>query len=140
MQLYNRVTDKLFIQNYGDTLNMEWSDYEDFERKWGSGNNTDAYSKRYSVWYAYDGVGYLLSQGLIDLEMAYHLNGTAALYQWEKYGDIIHHQRQEFNIPELAVWFEYLVEELKKKRESLGYSGQVPENYGRLFEDKSTQA
>ena len=118
---------------------MEWTDYDDFERKWGSGNNTDAYSKRYSVWYAYDGIGYLLSQSLIDLDMAYHLNGTAALVQWEKYGKIILHQREAFNIPELAVWFEYLVDEIKKKRVSLGFTGDVPEDFGRLFVDRSTQ-
>jgi hypothetical protein len=133
MQLYNHVTSKEFVQNFGDTLNMEWEDYEDFERKWGSGNNTEAYAKRYTVWYAYDGIGYLLKHNLIDIDIAYHLNGTAALYQWSKYESIIKYQREVFNIPELALWFEYLVQEIRKRRIKLGHSEQVPESYGRLF-------
>ena len=133
MQLYNHVTSKEFVKSFGDTLNMDWEDYEDFERKWGSGNNTEAYAKRYSVWYAYEGIGYLLSQRLIDIDIAYHLNGTAALYQWDKYESIIKYQREAFNIPELGLWFEYLVEEIRKRRKQLGHSDEVPESYGRLF-------
>ena len=137
MQLYNHVTSKEFVQNFGDTLNMEWEDYDDFERKWGSGNNTDAYAKRYTVWYAYDGIGYLLKHGLIDIDIAYHLNDSAALWQWEKFGQIIKHQREVYNIPELCLWFEYLVEELRKRRKQLGHSDKVPESFGRLFNNNS---
>jgi hypothetical protein len=30
LQLYNHVTSKELVQNFGDTLIMEWDDYEEY--------------------------------------------------------------------------------------------------------------
>lgn len=33
-----------------EVINMEWTDYDDFERKYGSDYNPDNYAKRMVVW------------------------------------------------------------------------------------------
>ncbi len=43
-----------------ELLNMEWSDYDDFERKYGSDYNLDNVAKRHLFWIYFDALGCLL--------------------------------------------------------------------------------
>ena len=46
-----------------DTMYMEWDDYADFERKYGSDNNPKAYAQRLTLWNTYNNSGVLLKTG-----------------------------------------------------------------------------
>jgi hypothetical protein len=52
----------------GELLNMEWSNYDEFEKKYGSDNNLDNYAKRMHVFYDYTAIGNLMKDGLVDAE------------------------------------------------------------------------
>ena len=112
---------------------MEWKDYDDFERKYGSDNNPEAFAIRYSFWYRLNGVGLLVRDGLIDVDRVYDLMNEYILFQWEKWGSIIVRMREHYNLPKHMEGFEYIANEMKKTRINRGYSPEVPEDYSRYF-------
>jgi hypothetical protein len=48
MQLYQDLLSENNMRSLLELLNMEWDDYDDFERKLGSDNNPDSFVKRTS--------------------------------------------------------------------------------------------
>ena len=119
-----------------DLLESQWDDLEDFYRKYDSSVNKEHFVKRFGSWFALDQVGFLLSRGLIDRELTYALmGGYYASWQWQKYESIIRHQREYQNMPELAVWFEYLANEMNKMNEQRGHSTVLRDDPG-IYPDK----
>jgi len=45
------------FKRYGELMNMEWRDYDDFERKYGSDFNMDNFAKRSTAWTTYSTFG-----------------------------------------------------------------------------------
>ncbi len=58
---------------YGELMNMEWADYDDFERKYGSDNNLDNFAIRNHIMSKFSTLGYMLKKGLIDRESLFEL-------------------------------------------------------------------
>ena len=54
------------MKRYGELMNMEWRDYGDFERKYGSDYNLDNYAKRTTIIMYYTMLGACLREKLID--------------------------------------------------------------------------
>ena len=52
-----------------ELLEMEWDDFDDFQRKYDSSVNRDNYAKRYMFWGLFDRMGTELHQGNVDAEM-----------------------------------------------------------------------
>src|SRR5512136_1998725 len=70
LQFVTSITSQLLSEEgqrrYGELLNMEWRDYDDFEKKYGSDNNLDNYAKRFCVWYIFNTLGMLVREKLIE--------------------------------------------------------------------------
>ena len=49
MSLHNTMNSMEGMSRFLDTMNMEWDDYADFERKYGSDNNPKAYLQRITL-------------------------------------------------------------------------------------------
>ena len=133
-QLYSQT-----IQNFFDEavmkknihlLKMEWDDYDDFERKYGSDINEDNYAERYSVWYFMNNLGFLLHDNLIPIRTVNAIVGQFALWHWDKFKEVIQAQREIYNMADFMEWFEYLANEIGKYRTGLGLSTEPPEGYG----------
>ena len=101
--------------------NMEWDDYDDFERKYGSDVNPENYIRRQRKISFYDRVGWLLKYGMIDKNIAYELGGTGYISNWNKYKEIIKIQRELYNIPDYCAHWEYLYEQMAKIAEERGF-------------------
>ena len=97
-----------------DLYKQEWSDYDDFEKKYGSDNNSDSYAKRFSVWRYYNSLGYMLKYNLIDAYSLSNLgDGDAIIFMWNKYESIIKTLRKSYSMGEHWLWgFEYLAGEM----------------------------
>ena len=121
-----------------ELIALEWSDYDDFERKYGSDNNPDNYGIRYAAWSGFNQLGYLLKQGLIKIEQFQGIYAGAGgpMWMWHKFGSIIKEQRRRYNLPFLFVWFEYLANELIKDLERRGHTNLIPENYASHIPDE----
>ena len=84
MQLNERMTNTEVMKEHLELMNMEWTDLDDFERKWGSGGNIEAAAKRFNLWWRLDFVGDLLQRDLVDREWLYKHFSTVVLMQWFK--------------------------------------------------------
>ena len=117
-----------------ELMNMEWKDYDDYERKYGSDYNPDNYAKRMTMWTRFDWMGMLLRRGLIDREVFFELNpGMNSLQHWTKFKDVIYKMRRRYNVPLFGADFEYLAEENRKYMLEKGYDPTVPETFYRYI-------
>ena len=75
-------------RQYIDLMSMEWSDLEDFKRKYDSRTNPENFAKRIAMWNLCENCGKLYREGLIDLETLY--GGTNTIHWvWVKFKPVI---------------------------------------------------
>jgi hypothetical protein len=127
MQIYQQLTSKTSTRRWVDMMNMEWKDYDDFERKYGSDDHPDLYAKRTSALYEFNGVGHLLKEGLIDMDTAYGLTEVQGFWLWRKFESMVREQRVRYNVPGIYADLEFLATETTKRLEERGYSSKIPE-------------
>jgi hypothetical protein len=120
MRWHQELTKPEVRKNFSDILQMEWEDFDDFRRKYDSTVNPDNSNKRLAVWSFFEGIGYLLSRGVIDADTVHEMLGPGSLGVWIKFEPIIQAYRKHYGRHELWEWFEYLMVELKKVRERRG--------------------
>ena len=137
-QIYSHLTSEDSQRRWVDAMNMEWRDYDDYERKYGSDEHPEMYARRSSALYELSGVGYLLKKGLIDRDTAYSLTETQGLMLWRKFESIVREQRVRYNTPEQYADLEFLAAETVKELERRGLSSIVPEGFTR-YTGKTSQ-
>ena len=120
MQLNESMTNVEAYKNWIELMNMEWTDLDDYERKWGAGCNLEAAAKRVSLWWRYGFLGQLLRRDLVDREWLYKAFGNMVLQQWFKWEPILMRIRKLFNDPQYGADFEYIAKEMIKMDEQKG--------------------
>ena len=122
-------------RNWIELMNMEWQDYEDFERKYGSDVNPDNYAKRMSVWQSYNMLGHLLRTKVADAETCYISGGTFSIFIWEKFKPILNEHAIRYVGRDGYTGIEYLAEEMLKLRKKADPSYQIPETFTKYTTD-----
>jgi hypothetical protein len=135
-QLYHQLTGEDSQRRWADVMNMEWKDYDEYERKYGSDEHPEMYAKRSSALYELSGVGYLLRKGVIDRDTAYSLAEVQGLWLWRKFEPIVREQRVRYNTPEQYADLEYLAAETVKEMQLRDPSFRVPETFLKYVPDK----
>ena len=103
-----------------DLFYMEWDDYDDFEKKYGSNTNPVGYAQRLSVWTTANNLGIMLKENLLDEKMVYNSIGSSIIMMWEKFKPIILEQRIRYSGPNFFEYFEYLADRMMKIQISRG--------------------
>ena len=104
-----------FVTKVAELTYMEWDNYDDFERKYGSDVNLENYAKRVLVWSKYDSLGQLLKKGLADKDILYNSQVVYnSVYLWYKYQDILEVNRRLYSGADGWTGFEYLANEMLK--------------------------
>ena len=93
----------------------KWSNLEDYLKKYGPEGNPEAWDEQLRLCINFEGLGIIISKGLIDVSIVYEMYGDWVLRYWEKWTPIVLELRRTYG-PEFFEWFEYLVGELKKYR------------------------
>ena len=131
LQFVTSITSQLLSEEgqrrYGELLNMEWKDYDDFEKKYGSDYNLDNYAKRMNVWKFYNTLGMLLREKLIEPEVLYRINDINPCLMWSKFKDIIVEQRKRYGGEDAFSDFELLKDEILRVKLSIDPSYKIPE-------------
>jgi hypothetical protein len=65
----------------------------------------------------FEGIGILLKRKLIDIELVDDMFTSPIKWSWEKYKDVVLETRKVENQPEIFEWFEYLYNEMKKRKQ-----------------------
>jgi hypothetical protein len=123
-------------KHYCDLFNMEWGDYDDFERKYGSDNNPEAFAKRMTYWVYLNDLGILLKEKLVDANMVYNSLGGGSIMDWMKWGPIIREQRVRYQNPNWMDFFEYLADEMLRIRKQRGITQEPLETFMRYLPDQ----
>jgi hypothetical protein len=121
-----------------ELMNMEWSDYDDFEKKYGSDVNPENYAKRSAVWNSYNMLGNLLMKNIIDAETFYMAGGTWAIFVWEKFKSVLMEHRRRYGSADSYTGLEYLASEMFKIRKQRDPNYQIPKTFTKYIPEKQT--
>jgi len=134
MAIYQDLTSSETVRKSIDILNMEWSDYDDFERKYGSDYNIDSYVTRYSYQQKMSSIGWLVKSGLIDSVWLFELYGWYIIWVFRKVEPIIREQERRYS-SDIFMWYRYLYEEMVRISEQRGRPVKVPEKFAKYVPD-----
>jgi hypothetical protein len=123
------------LKRYATLLNMEWRDYDDFERKYGSDYNLDNFAMRNSAWNGYDLFSAMLRDGLVDAETLYNSVTTGPFMLWAKLEDVIREQRRRYVGVDYLANFEYLAKEMLRIKLQRDPSYKMPETFIKYVPD-----
>jgi hypothetical protein len=115
-EIMRYATNPEVLKNFFETSLYEWSDYEDFERKYHSGLNPEEAAKIFQLWSIWSSMGSMMRKGVIKVEDIYD-QSTGLIYHWEKFKPIIEEYRKRWGGPIFLRDFEYVVGELRKYKE-----------------------
>ena len=140
LQFVTSITNQLLSEEgqrrYGELLNMEWKDYDDFEKKYGSDNNLDNMAKRMNVWNTYNTLGMLVREKLIDSEVLYGIDNVNPCFVWSKFKDIIPEWRKRYGAKDTFSDWEFLNNEILRIALSKDPSFKIPETLTHYVPDK----
>jgi len=119
MRLDTTFGSKEFQEAWVETLRMEFTDYEDYLRKYGAASGKPVYASVNMVGNFFEGLGILLRRKLIDIALVDDLFSSDVIITWHKMKPIIEGWRKQFNRPQMSEWFEYLYNEMQKREQQL---------------------
>lgn len=114
MPIYSRVIDAEYRRHFSDIMVWEWSDYDDWERKYFE--NRDEWAKLVHVLTVQGLVGFLLERKQIDLGLVSDVMRVPTIRMWERIKPIIEEFRVRWDFPEFGQPAEYLYREMKKRK------------------------
>jgi len=109
----SQLTSEQGMQSYAKMMTMEWSDYDDFMKKYGY-SNPGMFATWTSLFFMFEAMGVLIKSGVVNVENIYDLGGYGCIKAWEKYRDIIQGRRGISWGQDYMMNFEYLARELLK--------------------------
>ena len=131
LQFVTSITSQLISveghRRYFELLNMEWKDYDDFERRYGSDYNLDNAAKRLNVWKTYNTLGMLVREKLIEPEVIYKIDTANGCFLWNKFKDIIPEWSKRYGGGDALSDFKFLSDELLRIALSEDPSFRIPE-------------
>jgi hypothetical protein len=126
MRLYATLGSKEFVENDVSIFNQEVNDFQGFMLKYGSFPKfmeSPEYVPYMMDSEFFEGVGILLRRKLVDIELVDDLFSSPIITIWEKTLPMTKALREYFKRPQLAEWFEYLYNEMKKREQKLEQKG-----------------
>lgn len=108
-------------QAYVKVLNIEFDDYDDFVKKFGSPlAEKPEQMALMTVGNYFEAIGTLLRRKLLDMDLVWDYWGETFIMLWEeRYKYYVEGTRKEFNQPEFGDAGEYLYNEMKKRQRLL---------------------
>jgi len=104
-------------------MNIQFKDYDDFIRKYGSlETETPTMMAIHTIANYTEGVGYLLKRKLVSISYVWDTFGPTVILFWEKLKPVVEGIRKQYNAPTVFEPFEYLYNEMKKREQKLQQS------------------
>jgi hypothetical protein len=115
MRLHSFYNSEAFQKAATTIFLTDYRDYNDFVKKYGSASESQVAVSARMVGGFFEGIGVLVSEGLLDIGLVQKLFSVEPF--WEKAEPIVRGMRKQQGRPTIYEWFEYLYNEIKKKRE-----------------------
>ncbi|MGD0804032.1 MAG: hypothetical protein ABSA11_08180 [Candidatus Bathyarchaeia archaeon] len=117
-------------RDYAELLSMQWTDADDFKRKYDSRVNPENYILREHFFDLCNEIGWQYRTGLVDLETVWRV-GLGVHLMWFKFKPIVEvYRREEWGMIYLHDW-EYLAEKIdgvlssEDKQRRVTHPGQI---------------
>jgi len=118
VRLYSAFSGKELQEAYFEVMyRMEFVDYDDFMKKYRMPSKQAV--PLWQVGKFFDGVGVLLRRKLVDIGLVDELFHAEVTLLWEKIKPLAEGRRKELNQPTIYQSFEYLYDELQKRKQKL---------------------
>ncbi len=117
MNLYDTYHSPEFRKKWHDLMRREWTDIEDWQRKYGQ--NSEDLADYTSMLSFFNGIGVLLHRKLIDIEMVDDLLSVNIRGFWSHYKSTVYWTREVIDEPKLYYYTEYLYDETMKKHDKI---------------------
>jgi hypothetical protein len=105
MKIYERFGSKEIVEAMNRVGASKFESFEDYNKKYGVTDITE-------IAVLFDGIGVLLEQNLIDINMVDQLFGTTIYLLWNKMEPVIKAMRKGLNEPSFFAHFENLIKRL----------------------------
>jgi hypothetical protein len=112
-----------------DLLNMKWSDFQDFQKKYDSTVNPENYALRASMWNTCDIIGSQYRTGLLDMKTVYGTCSITLATLWIKFKPIVENYRKFDYGSDMFENWEYLAKEIMKIKSSRDPSFKGSKSY-----------
>jgi hypothetical protein len=137
LNLQNYLNSEEMWKKFREIMYMEYKDYDEFEKKYGSDTNPENFVQRMNLWCAYNTLGYLMRKGMLDPDTVWALQSDGPLYTWEKCRDLIYEAKRRYNGKSYMDDFEYLAGEMMKLKQKHDPEYKVPETLSKYVPDKN---
>ena len=132
--LIQRLLTEEFTAQVTELIYMEWKDYDDYEKKYGSDNNPEIFNKRSTVWGVFDSLGILLLKGLADKDILYNCQAVfASAFLWSKYRLVLEENRRRYIGKDGYIGLEYLGREMLRTKQIRDPEYKIPESNWRYI-------
>jgi len=109
MKIYERFGSKEIVEAMNKVGASKFLSFDDYRTKYGLTDITE-------IAVLFDGIGVLLEQNLIDIEMVDELFGTTVYLLWDRIKPVIQAMREGLHEPSFFVHFENLMIKLDAHR------------------------
>jgi hypothetical protein len=109
MKIYDRFGSREIVEAMNKVGAAKFESFEDYSKKYGLTDITE-------IAVLFDGIGVLLEQNLIDVNMVDQLFGTTLYLLWDKIKPVIYAMRKGLNEPAFFAHFENLINKLNEHR------------------------
>jgi hypothetical protein len=113
MNIFNNWNTPDFWRNYWTVLDREWTNYDDYQSKYGRHIDLEGNAKAATLFAFYEGLGVLVKRGFIDPHFVDDLLGGTIINYWEKMGEFYREMRVRVDYPQIAIQIEYLYDVIK---------------------------
>jgi len=108
MNIYSHWNTPEFWKNYWYVIDREWTDFDDYQIKYGRENNLEGNAQSATLFAFYEGMGVLVKRELIDPRFVDDLLGGGIIGYREKMESIYREMRIRNDYPQIARQIEYL--------------------------------
>ena len=114
VELSSQTRSKEFKEVTMEILGLEFSDYDDFVRRYGAPFSKNPIPVSLSIFCTfYEELGVLVKNTLVDTRLISQLFSIDI--PWQKVKEIVECMRRQYHEPRLYEWFEYLYNETMKR-------------------------
>jgi len=125
MELYAAYRDPEFARAWGEVMDLEYTDFDDFWQKYGGTSNREVYSKWQSIARLFNGIGVLVKKNMVDIELVEELLAVIIIVSWTNMSPIVYGFREwtktqgrtQYDRDKIRALsgFEYLAKEMIKR-------------------------
>jgi len=119
MSIYSTWGSEDMLKAHRRFLNLKVEDYEDWVKKYGPPTEpTQLNADIDRIGWFFNLMGFLVKEKIVNIKLVDELLGYWVIKNWETVKPLVYGWRKQYDIPESYHWFEYVYNEMKKRKQA----------------------